>query len=361
MTYRTSPLTEATVGTVETITPWDGHTMGGDRLPAFLGVAAKTGGVLLEKKKGQTLSVPDAMRQADLDFTVTLENIVVPRGGMNADGEFEYTYEPMPRYRASTGNFRDGRFVPFGPVSARYQPIQPIEIAELGDSVVSEAGGELAALGMFGDPIGSKLYMAFGLGQFQVGGQDRHDLYLTIIADQAGRGGVVAQVAPIRIRCTNQTSGIFGRRHAGRYVLRHTAGAKARVAEIRQALSLTWGYVEHYQQEAEQLLAQPMSTDDFLTWERELFDVPADIEGMTANRRTMIANRDETLVRIFNGPTNEGIERTRLAAAQTFIEYSDHESIVRGQDPQAARWERLMAGQTEAQKARAWNSLLISA
>jgi hypothetical protein len=264
----------------------------------------------------------------------------------------------MPRYRTTAGHFADGTIVPFGPVSPRYQPIQPIEIAELGDTVVAEAGGSLAALGMFGDPLGSKLYMAFGLGQFQVGGTDRHDLYLTIIADQAGRGGVVAQLAPIRLACTNQTSGIFGRRHAARYVLRHTAGARGRVADVRQALSLTWGYVEHYQQEAEQLLAQPMGTDDFLAWERELFDVPADIEGMTANRRTMIANRDETLVRIFNGPTNEEIGRTRLAAAQTFIEYLDHESIVRGRDPQAARWERLMAGQTEAGKARAWNSLL---
>jgi hypothetical protein len=41
------------------------------------------------------------------------------------------------------------------------------------------------------------------------------------------------------------------------------------------------------------------------------------------------------------------------------IEYLDFGGIVRGGgDPDAKRWERLMAGQTENQKAAAWNSLL---
>ena len=157
--------------------------------------------------------------------------------------------------------------------------------------------------------------------------------------------------------CTNQTSGIFGRRHASRYVLRHTQGAKARVAEVRDTLSLTWNYVEHYQAEAEQLLAQPMSVDDFLTWEHELFQV-RDLADLSKNRQTMATNRDEALVGIFTGATNEGVEGTRYAAAQSVIEYLDFESIVRGADPESKRWERLMAGQTETSKARAWNSLL---
>jgi hypothetical protein len=365
MSYRTSSeagLAQQATGTVETITQWDGHTMGG-RVPAFMGLAQRTGGVYLEEAD-TPLSVPDAMRQVGLDFEVKLEKLqaVVTEPVVTADGPTTQDRAiDMPRYRASTGHFRDGRVVPFGPVSPRYQPIQPVEIAELGDSVVREAGGRLQALGLFGDPVGSRLYMAFHLGQFQVAGKDAHDLSLTIIADQAGRGGVVAQLAPIRLQCTNQTSGIFGRRHASRYVLRHTAGAKGRAAEIQAKLQLTWDYVGHYQTEAEELLAQPMGTDDFVAWEHELFGVPQVTEGLTSNKQTMIANRDEALVRIFTGPTNEGTERTRYAAAQTVIEYLDHESIVRGRDPEASRWERLMAGQTEAAKARAWNSLLVSA
>lgn len=364
MTYRTSTeagLPQTNTGTVETITQWDGHTMGG-RVPAFVGLAQRTGGVYLEEAD-KPLSVPDAMRQVGLDFDVKLEGIqaVVDEPVVTADGPTTVRRTiDMPRYRASTGHFRDGAIRPFGPVSPRYQPIQPVEIAALGDDVVSEAGGKLQALGMFGDPVGSRLYMAFGLGEFQVGGKDRHDLSLTIVADQAGRGGVVAQLAPIRVQCTNQTSGIFGRRHASRYVLRHTQGAKARIADIRAALSLTWNYVEHYQAEAERLLAQPMGTDDFLTWERELFAAPAEDSGASKNRLTMAANRDEALVGIFQGPTNEGVAGTRYAAAQSVIEYLDFEAIVRGADPEAKRWERLMAGQTENAKGRAWNSLLTT-
>jgi hypothetical protein len=53
---------------------------------------------------------------------------------------------------------------------------------------------------------------------------------LTIIAANDGTGGVTAQLAPVRLSCTNQTAGIFGRRHASRYTIRDTAGAKARVS-----------------------------------------------------------------------------------------------------------------------------------
>lgn len=365
MSYRNSTdagLAPTATGAVETITGWDGHTMGGGRVPAFVGLAERTGGVYLEEGSAP-LDVVDAMRQVGLDFEVRLqrlathvEDIVLDDDGSLRKIEREID---MPRYRASTGHFADGRIVPFGPVSSRYQPIQPVEIADLGNAVVSEAGGRLQALGLFGDPLGSKLYMAFHLGEFQVGGKDRHDLSLTVVADQSGRGGVVAQLAPIRLQCTNQTSGIFGRRHASRYVLRHTQGAKGRVDEVRSTLGLTRLYVEHYQAEAEQLLAQPMSTDDFLAWERELFGAPAAESGATKNRVTMSANRDEALVSIFRGDTNAGVERTRYAAAQSVIEYLDFGGIVRGGgDPDAKRWERLMAGQTENQKAAAWNSLL---
>lgn len=364
MTYRTSQeagLSQEATGAVETITQWDGHTMGG-RVPAFMGLAQRTGGVYLEQADGGApLTVEKAMHDTGLDFEVKLERIqaVVDEPVVTDDGPttVQRTID-MPRYRTTAGHFADGRIVPFGPVSPRYQPIQPIEVAELGDSVVREADGALRALGMFGDPLGSRLYMAFDLGEFQVGGKDKHDLYLTIIADQAGRGGVVAQLAPIRFACTNQTNGVFGRRHASRYVLRHTQGAKGRAAEIRSTLSLTWDYVAHYQAEAEQLLSQPMSTDDFVSWEHELFGVPADPADQSKNKATMTATRDETLVRIFTGPTAAGVEHTAYAAAQSVIEYLDFEAIVRGRDPEAKRWERLMAGQTENQKARAWNSLV---
>jgi hypothetical protein len=105
-----------------------------------------------------------------------------------------------------------------------------------------------------------------------------------------------------------------------------------------------------------------MGTDDFVRWERELFGVPESQEGMTAQRRTLIVNRDEALLRIFrDSGTNDFGRGIRYAAAETVIEFLDHESIVRGSDPEAARWERIMSGQTEAAEARAWSSLVEAA
>lgn len=356
MSYRTSPLAAEATGTVETIQRWGGHTMGG-RVPAFLGLAQRTGGVYLENPP----SVTEGLRQTGLDFEVklhTLQTVVAePVIGPDGDLGMQTTAHELTRHRATVGHFADGTVRPFGPVGSRYQPIQPVEVAEIGQSVVDEAGGSLLALGMYGEPLGSRLYMAFDLGDFEVGGQDKHNLALTIVAANDGTGGVVGQLAPVRLQCTNQTSGIFGRRRSSRFTIRHTSGASVRVQEVRDALGLTFAYVEAYQAEAEKLLAQPMTTDDFVSWERELFGAPADPEEASKNTATMTRNRDDALVSIFTGATNEGVHRTRYAAAQSVIEYLDHVSIVRGSDPDAKRWSRIMAGQTEGQKARAWESL----
>lgn len=349
--YRTSPLAAEAPGTVETITRWNGQTYGG-RVPAFLGLAQKTGGLFLENPPG---SVEEALAATDLNFQVVLEGnqttIVRPSGVTTLD---------VPRTRTSVAEWPDGRLAAFGPVGTRYRPIQNPTIAELGQAVVDDHEGSLLAIGGYGDPFGSRVYFAFDLGDFAVGGQDEHNLALTITGAHNGDGGVVVQPAPVRVKCTNQVSGIFGRRFASRFTIRHTESAEGRVQEIREALGLTFRYVERYQAEAEALLAQPIGVDDFVAWEHELFGVDEEAEG-TKRAQTILTNRDDELVRIFRGDTNEFGRNTRFAAAQTLIEYLDHVSVVRGKDPEAARWERILAGQTEATKARAWESLLVSA
>lgn len=133
--------------------------------------------------------------------------------------------------------------------------------------------------------------------------------------------------------------GIFGRRNAARHTIRYTANANSRGAEVRAALDLTYRYVELYQEQSEELLAQPMGVDDFLKWEHELFGVPENGE-QGKNSKTMTENRDRVLVDLFRtSETNEFGPSTRYAAAQSVIEYLDHEAIVRGAgDPDGKRW-----------------------
>lgn len=352
MTYRHSPLADEAPGVPEVISPWAGQTMGG-RTPAFIGLAQATGGVFFENPP----SVPEALEQVGLNFEVTLEDLKVPKAGMNADGEFEYSYEPMPHHKATVQQYPDGRFVPMGPVGNRYTPIQNMTVANLGQTVVDRGEGSLLSIGAFGDPVGSRVFMSFDLGQFTVGGSDLHNLALSLITAHDGTGGLTASADPVRVACTNQCTGMFGRRQRGHYTIRHTESSDGRVQEIREALSLVWKYVDKYKEESEDLLGEGMTEHEFLAFEHELFGVPR-LETATDRQRTMVANRDETLLEIWRGDTSEFGRATRWAAAQSVYEFLDWKSIVRGQNPELARWERTMSGETEDAKARTWNLLL---
>lgn len=355
MTYRHSPLAPEAPGHAEQISQWDGHTMGG-RVPAFVGLAQATGGLFFENPP----SVAEGLRQSGMDFTVELHDLqaVVPLSSVDSDGGelvVPQTFE-LARHKATVGHWDDGRIEAFGPVGTRYQPIQNTEAAELGQLLVDGGDASLLAIGTYGKPFGCHTYMAFDLGGFKIGGVDKHQTALTIVNHHDGSGGLNIQAAPVRVACTNQVAGIFGRRRKSRYVVRHTSSAKGKIAEIRNALGMVAEYVETYEREAEALLAHPMSTDDFVRWERELFGQPR--EDASDRERTMVEHRDEALTTIWRSETSDFGWHTGFAAAQAVIEYLDHESIVRGRDPERARMERVMAGTTEATKARAWASLL---
>src|SRR3954468_10697105 len=221
--YRHSPLADEAPGVVETVTPWAGQTMGG-RVPAFIGLAQRTGGVFLETStNGESVpTVAERLVQVGLDYEVTLEDLKVTVPGMNADGEFEVREEPMPHHRATVARYPDGRITPFGPVGTRYTPIQNMTVANLGQTVVDGGDGSLVAIGAYGDPIGSHVYMAFDLGDFTVGGSDLHKLALTLDTAHDGSGGLTASADPTRVRCTNACSGMFGRRRGSSYTIRHT-------------------------------------------------------------------------------------------------------------------------------------------
>ena len=353
--YRHSPLADEAPGHVEVIGQWNGHTMGG-RIPPFMAVAQKTGGVYWENPP----TLDEALRETGLDAEVTLEDLVVPQAGMNADGEFEYTYVPVPNHKITVGH-RGGVATPYAPVGSRYRVIQTRTVAELGQNVIdNHESAALRAVGAYGDPIGSRVFFAFDLGQFSVGGHDQHDLALILGSSHDGSSGLFASVAPMRWMCTNMANGIFGRGMQGKWSIRHTESADGRVQEIRDALRLTFRYRDRYIAEGEALMTEAMTEREFLAFQHELFNVP-ELENASQRQRTIVANRDQALLDIFNGPTVEADKRTRWAAAQSVYEYLDWARRVRGAEDEAfARAERTLAGEDENVKARTWG-LLISA
>jgi phage/plasmid-like protein (TIGR03299 family) len=347
--YRKSTLAAQAPGYAETITRWSGQTMGGGRIPAFMGLAQRTGGVYLEVRLEQVLA---NVAQTAIDVV---------------DGEprevTTYTALDVPNYRCTTMHFNDGRQpVPVTPwVGPRYQPVQNTEALAIGQEIVDEGRGRLVAVGAYGDPVGSKTYAALALDGMTVDGQAPVDLFLTITNAHDGMGGLSFRLAPIVVACTNETPLYFGKRHAIKPFLtrRHTKNVTLNLAaEARVALGLAGEYREAWQAAAKAALSIKMTENQAITYWRQVFSVPAEASDWTTRQALVAQAREDALVSLLAGPTCEVGRGTAWGAFNAVTEYVDHMAPVRSADEMARRQARIVAGETDAIKQAAWELVM---
>jgi hypothetical protein len=363
-TYRKSTLAAEAPGVTETITRWSGEQMGG-RVPAFVGLAQRTGGLYLEAQEDKPLLATEALRSTDLDFEVRLERTYahVNQEGVNEGGEPVTITTPIevPDYRTTVMHYNDGRQpVPITPwVSPNYQTVQNGEALAVGDAMTKMGGGYLAALGAWGRPLGAKVYAAYALTGINVGGGDPYGLFLTITTAHDGMGGLSFRLAPVRFECTNESPLYFGRGAAKVgpvFTRRHTKNV-LREAELyaTQALGLAERYREIFAAEAERALKVKVTENQAITYWRQVFGVK---DGETPKPAQQ--DREDTLTAILNGPTCQFGRGTAYAAFQAVTEYMDWMSPVRGGDDAATatRQRRIVEGMTDEPKQRAWTMAL---
>ena len=134
-------------------------------------------------------------------------------------------------------------------------------------------------------------------------------------------------VTPIRIVCANTQSAAIGSAKAS-FAIRHTGGARASIQEARNALKLSWRYVEAFEAEAAQLYATPMDTEQMRRFANSLLEVDSAGTAATARHRR---ERATGIVKLWtSSPTIAPIAGTRWAAYNAVTEYLDHIVPIRG-------------------------------
>lgn len=315
------------------------HSPGGSRMPAFLGLARHYGGVYVENQGG--LDVGDALTKAGLDFTVTMHPYEVV---IRDDDAGTSAVVPGPKSRRSSiATWPDGRRAALGDAGKGYTPIQPVQAAEFGQLVLDEGGATVVAAAAYGEPRGSRMYLALKMPDgIQIGGHDPHDQYLTIGNSFNTDTGLWGCVAPIRRRCTNQTTGTFFG-ISNRFTIRHTAKMEIRLAEIRRALELTNTFAEQYARAAEQLLATPM--DDLDGFLKKLLVTPSTV--VTERGEENWEERRRAVKHIItDGELNDTGRGTRYAALQGVYEWADHKMDAASLE---SRYARLVTGNSQAE------------
>lgn len=353
---RTSPVTE--IGTdADGTTTFEIRKIGrrdymdfNNRMPAFTGLAKATGGWLAENEGGMTLD--RAMVAGRMNYTVSFQDKIEVTE-MTEDGVTTTAY-PYRGTRAVWDD-RPNEPVGLGMVKNRYQIVQPAQAGELGQAIMDVGGANVVAAGIYGEPMGARSLLAFKLPEgLTIGGEDRHDLYLTILNSNDGSSGLTGLFAPIRLECTNMTTATFGRKAANRFSFRHSGDTTKKVQDAREALGVATEWVEHFKRSADKLLTTPMSTSEVEAFVEKVLQTPATVTTKAGEQGW--ADKRVALKQIITqAETNAFGRGTAYAVFNGATEFADWFAPTRsdGQKGALSRYTRILeGGETEKFKLR---------
>lgn len=243
-----------------------------------------------------------------------------------------------------------------GVVGSAYHPLQNEEHAEFLNRLADESGAIFDTAGSLRG--GRQVFVTMRLPEsLTVGGTDRVDVNIAALNSHDGSSAFRLLVTPVRVVCANTQAAAL-RDHTASISIRHTRNAKTAVQSAREALGLTFAYVQEFEAEAERLINTTMTDAAFA-------DLTATVFGETdrdAPTRTQKAarRRTDTLTRLWaDASTQADIRHTAWAGYQSVAEYVDHFAPVRSKDDEAtARATRLLTSDEPTRiKHRAWAAL----
>src|ERR1700712_4924822 len=260
--------------------------------------------------------------------------------------------EVTDRYATGRSNPVTGGTDVLGVVGPAYTVIQNEAHADLLNTLVDESGAYFETAGSLRG--GRAVFLSMKLPTtMQIGGIDPVDLYLVALNSHDGTSAFRLLVSPVRVVCAN-TQALAIRKAQASFSIRHTSGARGNIAQARQALGLTFAYVEAFEAQAQKLIEQEMTDAQF----RQIVGTLWVSESDSKRSATITAHRTEALRDLFTAsPTNTTIRGTRWAGYQAITEYLDHYAPVADKaNPRTARAERVaMGGNVTHLKTRAFD------
>lgn len=296
------------------------------------------------------LTVDEALEAAHLDWTVDLEPVyaVTTEAGMVHD----------PRHRATvrTNPFTGEREV-LGIVGTSYRPLNNRDAFAFLGALHDESGAYVETAGsLLG---GRKVFVTSRFPESMTldpeGAADVIDLYTLASNSHDGTSSFRLAVTPTRVVCANTETVAF--LTAKRTVsLQHRSGLAGQVQEAREALGVTWRYMDAWTAAAEKLIQTTMTDAEWETFLAEHL-VPDAEEGAPTVVTNRIDDRRQELTDLWHGPTNDNIRGTRWAAWNVWTEWLDHIRPTRDGDS-TKREEAIVEGIYSADKTRAFRELL---
>lgn len=226
-----------------------------------------------------------------------------------------------------------------GDVGNHWAPVQNEEQVELLDELVHR-GSVIETLGSLAG--GTRTFVTMKVpATMMVGGVDQVDVYIAALNSFDGQSSFKFIVTPIRIVCANTEAAALRNAKAS-FKARHTlGGAGVAVQQAREALDLTFKFVEEFEQEAERMIQETYTQQQFSRLTASLFPTPKG--ASTRVQQTQAAHRQTVAGLFVDSPTLQNVKDTRWGAYQAVTEYLDHLVPTTGKAGEAARDYRAQA------------------
>ncbi len=250
----------------------------------------------------------EAIQLAELDWEVELW----PLEAVNSDLprlSLQNNYGVVRRRRSGTVDSLDAT------VKGKYVPLQNVDAFGFFDTLVDSGEAKYETAGALDH--GRKVWLLAKIpAGINIGGVDPVDLYGLLTNSHDGGSSVTVAVTPIRVVCTN-TLNLAMRRAQRQWKVRHVATATRRILEAREALELTFTYVTTFEEEAQRLLAKPMTERSFKTVLEKL------AKDLDMSDRRVESFSLETTRLFVEGDTLDNIRGTYWAALNAISEVAE--------------------------------------
>ncbi len=292
-------------------------------------------GTVLDTQGKQGITVPVALKESGLDWTV--KKVPVFAYGVDEildDGTPVEGAQPTAvSDRFGVQRNTDGKV--FGVVGKTWEPVQNQDGFKLVEDFLGVGEAWIEAAGALDG--GKKVWiLAHMASDLHIAGEPISQ-YVLFTNGHDGRSSVAAAMTNVRVVCQNTLS--FAMETTKRVVrVRHTSRATERISAAKHLLGVRDLYAEELAKQGEWLADTNMTDGEFMEFITKLMPIPEEQEGKPA--ATMIGQRREEVASVYFDADNlKAIRGTRWGALNAVVEYADYRRPFKdGNSQMKAQW-----------------------
>ncbi len=234
----------------------------------------------------------------------------------------DYRSHKSSYYVTRTNPFDSGTDI-LGVVGERYKVVQNEQLFEFGDNLL-DGGASWESAGSIkgGRVVFGSLVVPREFTLDEQGANDKTTTYLLVHTSHDGSVAVQASITPVRVVCQNTLNLALGSVKQS-FKLRHTQSIDGKIQVAREALNLTFNYMDKFEEEAQSLFNTKVDDKKFFDIITAIYPKPD--KDATKAQLTKWDNKIVLLNSLYHeSPTNENIKGTAWGVLNALTERLDY-------------------------------------